>query len=153
MENKEDKYKGFANAAEYVQDIQARFTAFETENAAYLAYLKQKEDSGDLEDNTNDDPQEVVQPSALFYQKNHAFRIEMNEGITLLYADKIEAAQNMITQMTQWIDKIKAHIAEYGSTADVDDRLEKLETAVMYLKQDMSLSQLQINALQKEIQN
>ena len=39
MENNKDKYKGFANAAEYVQDIYNRYAAFEAKNAEYLSSL------------------------------------------------------------------------------------------------------------------
>lgn len=183
MENNNDKYKGFANAAEYVQDIHARYAAFEAENAEYLAYLKQKEESGELDADTKIDPQDMMNVgemikiieapehedfleneelahafgrmkiSADFYQRNEAFHKEMNEGMALLYADKVEAAKSMVEQMSVWIETIKEYIAENGSTPEQDDRLEKLETAVLYLKQDMALSQLQINALQKEMQN
>lgn len=96
---------------------------------------------------------ERMKISADFYQKNEAFHKEMNEGMALLYADKVDAAKSMVEQMSVWIDTIKEYITENGSTPEQDDRLEKLETAVVYLKQDMALSQLQINALQKEMQN
>ncbi len=183
MENNNNKYKGFANAAEYVQDIQTRYAAFEAENAAYLADLKQREESGEL-DEGNYDPQDVMnigkmiksldtpeheallnkdpelahafkrmKSSSEFYQKNDAFRKEMNEGMALLYADKIEAAQNMVTQMSHIIEAIKEYITENGSTLELVDRLKQLETAIMYLNQDMALSQLQMNALQTELQN
>ncbi len=183
MENNKDKYKGFANAAEYVQDIYARYAAFQAENAEYVAYIKQKEESGELEAGYNDpqdmmnvneminiietpeheellqeDPDladafERMKSTAAFYQKNDAFRKEMNVGMALLYADKIEAAENMITQMSQIIEAVKEHIAEKGSTPDLEDRLEQFETAMQYLKQDIALSQLQMNALQNELQN
>ncbi len=183
MENNKDKYKGFANAAEYVQDIYNRYAAFEAKNAEYLAYLKQREESGELDTDTKVDPQDMMnvgkmieiieapeheafledeelshafkrmKSSSEFYQKNEAFHKEMNEGMALLYADKVDAAKAMVEQMSVWIDTIKEYIAENGSTSEQDDRLEKLETAVVYLKQDMALSQLQINALQKELHN
>ena len=183
MENKKDKYKGFANAAEYIQDIEARYAAFEAENAEYVAHLKQKAESDEVDLKSYIDPQDMIsvgemikiiekpehegllkddevadaftkmKSSAEFYQKNDAFRKEMNEGMALLYADKIEAAKTMVEQMTILVDTITEYIAENGSTPEHEDRLADFQKAVHYLQQDMALSQLQINALQKEMQN
>ncbi len=183
MENNKDKYKGFANAAEYIQDIEARYAAFEAKNAEYVAYLKQKEESGEYDSKAYNDPQDMIsvgemikiiekpeheglldneemadtfakmKSSSEFYQKNDAFRKEMNDGMALLYSDKIEAAETMIEQMTILIDTITEYIAENGSSPEHEARLGDLQKAVQYLKQDIALSQLQINALQKEMQN
>ena len=42
MENKNDKYNGFATAADYIQDIQARYAVFEAENAAFMEPLEEQ---------------------------------------------------------------------------------------------------------------
>ena len=60
MENIKKKYKGFANAAEYVEDIYARYTVFQEANADYVAYLKQKEESGEYDLTAYNDPQDIM---------------------------------------------------------------------------------------------
>ena len=182
MENNNDKYKGFANAADYFKDIQARYAVFASENAEYMAHLDEQEKNGILETYRYDpqhmqdlhkmidiieDPEhagvleheelaamfEEMKETAEFDRQNEAFLKELHDALMVIQEDKIESAKGIIQTLTQAKELIEEQLAEKGHDPELVERLEKIEGNIRYYQRDVAISTMKRDAMQSHVQN
>ena len=158
------------NVLEHLLDLLERFAVFATENRAYLLYLSQKIENGELtpkaidpqdifkmdrmlqtiEDENREDAFEDfdrLKYTAEVYHQFRRFRDEMQEIQVGLLQQTIHAGQRLIAAHYNWLDNVEFAIAQNDTDVPSEEEIKSVKEGLETYRNEVTLQELQLKTL------